>query len=143
LALRVAKRYAKNSLDAEDVAQEALVQAWRSRSKLRDPDRWAEWLGQITKNKALRRLERQLPTPVEEFEDRGEEDYRLHDLVEGAELQAALFSLSEADQEILGLRYVEDLTQPQVAVRLGISETAAKVRLSRARRKLAKRLSEV
>jgi len=74
-------------LDAEDVAQEALVQAWRSRSKLRDPDRWAEWLGQITKNKALRRLERQLPTPVEEFEDRGEEDYRLHDLVEGAGLQ--------------------------------------------------------
>lgn len=129
-------------MDAEDVAQDALAQAWSSRSKLRSPDRWAEWLEQITRNKALRRLERRLPTPVEEIEDRGEEDHRLNDLVEGAELQAALLSLSDADREILALRYVEDLTQPQVAVRLGISESAAKVRLSRARQKLAKELSK-
>lgn len=76
------------------------------------------------------------------MEERGEEDYRLGDLIEGSEVEAALKWLSEADREILLLRYVEDLTQPAIADRLGIPEGTAKVRLSRARRRLAKQLGE-
>jgi len=123
-------------LEAEDLAQEALIRAWRNRRKLRDPDRWEEWLAQITRNEALRALERNLPIPVEELEDQGEEDPQIEDLVNRTELAAALASLSESDRQILMLRYAEDLTQPAVAKRLGIGESAAKVRLSRARKKL-------
>jgi RNA polymerase sigma-70 factor (ECF subfamily) len=139
LALRVANRYARNSFEAEDLAQEALIRAWRNREKLRDPERWEEWLAQIARNEALRGMQRRVPIPAE-IEEQGEEDSRLEDLVESAELQTALASLSENDRQILMLRYAEDLTQPGVAERLGIGESAAKVRLSRARRKLAEHL---
>jgi RNA polymerase sigma-70 factor (ECF subfamily) len=126
-------------VEAEDLAQDALVRAWRNREKLRDPERWEEWLAQIARNEALRAFGRNIPIPAE-VEELGEEDSRLEDLVEGTELQAALDSLSESDRRILMLRYAEDLTQPAVAERLGIGESAAKVRLSRARRKLAEHL---
>lgn len=140
MALRVARRYVGNSGEAEDLAHEALIRAWRGRANLRDPERWAEWLAQITRNEALRKFERKIPIPVDEMEDRGEEDFRLEEVVEASELRAALSCLSEGDREILRLRYVEDLTQPKVAERLGIGESAAKVRLSRARQKLARQL---
>lgn len=80
--------------------------------------------------------------PVEEVEERGEEDHRLGDLIEGSEVEVALKWLSETDREILLLRYVEDLTQPVIADRLGIPEGTAKVRLSRARNRLADMLRE-
>lgn len=128
-------------MEAEDIAQEALIHAWRNRSKLRDPDRWADWLTQIARRQALRTLERKLPLPAEVPDTLGEEDSTLTGLVEAAEVAAALASLSASDREILRLRYVEDLTQPQVADRLEIGESAAKVRLNRARKRLAKSLS--
>lgn len=124
------------------MAHDALIQAWRNRGQLRHPDRWAEWLSQIARNQALRALGRNLTIPVEKQEERGEPDLRLEALVEGADVRAALASLSASDQEVLRLRYMEDLTQPQVAERLGIGESAAKVRLSRARKRFAKNFGE-
>ncbi len=128
-------------MDAEDLAQEALLRAWRNRASLRDPERWEEWLAQVTRNQALRILERRVPVPVEELVESGEEDFRLEEMVDASEVRAALDLLSESDREILRLRYLEDLTQPKVAERLGIGESAAKVRLSRARQKLARLLA--
>lgn len=139
MALGVVKRYAKNSLEAEDLAQETLIRAWRNRDKLSDPERWEGWLARIARNEALRALERKVPIPAE-LDERGEEDSRLEDLVESAEVQAALASLTERERQILTLRYAEDLTQPAVAERLGMPEGTAKAYLSRARRKLAERL---
>lgn len=128
--------------EAEDVAQEALLQAWRHRAQLRQPERWREWLGQIARNQAVKSLSRDVPVPAKNPEDSGEPDSRLESLVEAADLRAALASLSQRDQEILRLRYVEDLTQLQVAKRLRISESAAKVRLNRARKRLAIKFGE-
>ncbi len=136
MALRVVNRHAKNFSDVEDLAQDALIRAWQNREKLRDPERWEEWVAQIARNEARRALERKVPIPVGEVEDHADEDQRLMDLVESTEVAAAVAALSESDRQILKLRYEEDLTQPQVSERLGIGESAAKVRLSRARRRL-------
>lgn len=138
----MARRYARDPAEAEDLAQEALLKAWLNRTQLRDRRRWPQWLGQITRNHALRTLERGHPVPVEEVEERAEVDARLEALGERVDVQEALSRLSASDREILRLRYVEDLTQPKVAKRLGIGESAAKVRLSRARRKLSVQLRD-
>ncbi len=93
-------------------------------------------MAQIARNEARRALERKVPIPVGDVEDHADEDQQLVDLVESTEVAAALTALSESDRQILKLRYEEDLTQPQISERLGIGESAAKVRLSRARKRL-------
>ncbi len=54
----------------------------------------------------------------------------------------ALGRLGDADQRMLRLRYDEDLTQIEVARRLGVPEGTVKVRLHRARHRLRRLLQE-
>src|SRR6266436_3524087 len=56
LAYRVARGVLRNSADAEDVAQEALLRAYRSFDRLRDRNRFRAWLVRISFRLALDRL---------------------------------------------------------------------------------------
>lgn len=58
-----------------------------------------------------------------------------------AQLRAVLAELSPADREILTLRYALDYDANTIAERLGVNVTAVHMRLSRARQRLAERLS--
>jgi len=142
--VRLAYRYTSNPSEAEDVAQEALLRAWRRRSTLRDPSRRKEWLGTIVRNEAFRIHSRMRPDPVADIEAKeGVEDERLVSTVERADLHAALDRLDERDRQLLHLRYDEDLTQQAIARRLGLPDGTVKVRLHRLRHKLRKVMTEV
>jgi RNA polymerase sigma-70 factor, ECF subfamily len=133
----LAYRYASNPSEAEDIAQDALLRAWRRRSTLRDADRRNQWLAAIVRNEAFRQHARVRPDLSATLELReGEEDAQVLAAVELADLHAALRELSERDRLLLELRYEEDLTQAAIARRLGIPEGTVKVRLHRARAKL-------
>jgi len=133
----LAYRYASNPSEAEDIAQDALLRAWRRRSTLRDTDRRNQWLAAIVRNEAFRQHARVRPDPSATIELReGEEDARVLAAVELADLHAAMAALSDRDRQLLELRYEEDLTQAAIARRLGIPEGTVKVRLHRARNKL-------
>ena len=133
----MAYHYASNPNEAEDIAQDALLRAWRRRSTLRDDARRKEWLGTIVRNEAFRHHSRVRPDPVDEVESwEGEEDERIVSTVERADLHAALKGLSERDRKLLELRYKEDLTQEAIARRLGIPDGTVKVRLHRVRHRL-------
>ncbi len=137
VCLRLAYRYASNPSEAEDIAQDALLRAWRRRSTLRESDRRNQWLATIVRNEAFRQHARIRPDPtatIETFE--GAEDAQVVATVEKADLQAALKRLNDRDRQLLDLRYREDLTQPAIAERLGIPEGTVKVRLHRARDRL-------
>lgn len=137
VCLRLAYRYASNPSEAEDIAQDALLRAWRRRSTLREPGRRNQWLGTIVRNEAFRqraRVRPDLSTAIEQQE--GAEDAQVVATVETADLHAALDRLSERDRELLEMRYEKDLTQAEIARKLGIPEGTAKVRLHRARDKL-------
>jgi RNA polymerase sigma-70 factor, ECF subfamily len=133
----MAYHYSSNPNEAEDIAQDALLRAWRRRSTLRDGARRKEWLGTIVRNEAFRHHSRVRPDPVDEVERwEGEEDERIVSTVERADLHAALKCLSERDRKLLELRYQEDLTQEAIARRLGIPDGTVKVRLHRVRHRL-------
>ena len=72
----MAYRYASNPSEAEDIAQEALLRAWRRRSTLRDSGSRKQWLSTIVRNEAFRHYSRPRPDPtdeVEQLESGGEE----------------------------------------------------------------------
>ncbi|MCW2989083.1 MAG: sigma-70 family polymerase sigma factor [Solirubrobacterales bacterium] len=133
----MAYRYASNPSEAEDIAQDALLRAWRRRSTLREADRRNQWLATIVRNEAFRLHARVRPDPTSQIETyEGAEDAQVVATVERADLHAALKRLNERDRQLLELRYGEDLTQSAIARRLGIPEGTVKVRLHRARDKL-------
>lgn len=133
----MAYHYSSNPNEAEDIAQDALLRAWRRRSTLRDDSRRKEWLGTIVRNEAFRHHSRVRPDPVDEVDSwEGEEDERIVSTVERADLHAALKRLSERDRKLIELRYKEDLTQEAIARRLGIPDGTVKVRLHRVRHRL-------
>ena len=133
-----ARRLGRSHAEAEDIAQEALLRAWRKRGSCRDPDRPLPWVQQITRNESHRLFSRramthELPTDrLPEPPAQSEEDTVLTRI----DVERALRELSPADRLIVRLRYQADLTNPSVASALGLSVANVKVRLHRLRPKL-------
>jgi RNA polymerase sigma-70 factor (ECF subfamily) len=142
--LREARRITA-SHDAPDIAQEAMIRAWRS---LRDgtvPEHPAAWLRTIVHREAFRHRARNL-TAIS-LDEHGDIDDRVAsgrlDLLPlQVDVRRAVRDLTPQDRKLLALRYLDDLTQPAVALALGIPEGTAKVRLHRARGRLQQVLSE-
>lgn len=142
--LRFAFRYAKNRTEAEDIAQDALVRAWRKRDTLRDIGARRSWLATIVRHEALREFARKRPLPSDLIElIHGRDDDRVLATVERADLHAALERLNKRDRQLVRLRYDEDMTQEAIAHRLGIPLGTVKVRLHRVRAKLRRSIGVV
>jgi RNA polymerase sigma-70 factor (ECF subfamily) len=141
---------------AEDVAQDALLLAFKALPQLDDPERFAGWLAAITRNRALRwarsSAQREDPRGVEL--DRVILEHTPHlaaapseperDLVRaerGRELRAAVAELPDEIQLAVLLHYFEGLTAPRVAAFLELPPTTVKWRLHRGRQLLRERLS--
>jgi RNA polymerase sigma-70 factor (ECF subfamily) len=126
---------------AEEVAQEAVIRAWRFRASCETPARPAGWLRQITRREAIRFAERE--AAARERSDAvaaecaslsGEDASPLTRIV----VEEALGQLDPEDRLLIRLRYEADLTQPRIAELLGMPEGTAKVRLHRLRAELRK-----
>jgi RNA polymerase sigma-70 factor (ECF subfamily) len=142
--LRIAYRYAKNRTEAEDIAQDSMLRAWRRRSTLRDRGARKPWLAAIVRNEAFREFGRNRPDPIDTIEvAHGADDERVLATVERADLHAALERLNKRDRQLVRLRYDEDLTQEGIARRLGIPLGTVKVRLHRVRAKLRREIGAV
>lgn len=144
VCLGFARRYAKHPGEAEDIAQDALLRAWRRRSTLRDSGSRKQWLATIVRNEAFRQYARVRPDPIDTMETEvGVDDERVLATVERADVHAALSRLGKRDRQLVRLRYEEDLTQEGIARRLGIPEGTVKVRLHRVRNKLRREIGLV
>ena len=125
--------------DAEDVVQEALLQAFLGLERLRDPDRFGSWLYGITLNLARMRLRRRDPMPLDP-------DALAQPAPNGEAFEAvrdALEVLPPRERDAVVLHYVEGLNTREVASLLGARPGTVRVRLHRARRRLRADLAEL
>jgi RNA polymerase sigma-70 factor (ECF subfamily) len=130
-------------VDAEEAAQEALVRAWLRRGACRHPDAPLPWVLEITRNEARRLLGREARREhLELLEAPPHEDDELAGTAVRLTIEDAIRTLADSDRRMLHLRYAEDLTQVEVARRLGVPEGTVKVRLHRARRRLRRVLED-
>jgi len=141
----LAYRLTGDEEDARDVVQEAYLRAFRGLKRFRGDAQFTTWMYRITANCAATFLGKRGKHRHDELhEDLSLEDVRptsspevqLETGATRADLQAALRRLPARLRAVVVLRDVYDLPHESIAAELGISESAAKVRLHRARRKL-------
>ena len=142
---RYARSFCRNDADAEDLAQNAVVRALASRAEVRNPERAKWYLFKIVRNLATdqaRVRSRFAVEPWAELPDAVSADPApdarlLHD--EEHEVPRAAFAeLPPVHQEVLRLRFVEELDHAAIAERLETTEQAARQRLYRAMQALAR-----
>jgi RNA polymerase sigma-70 factor (ECF subfamily) len=131
---------------AEDAAQEALARAWLKWDRCHEEERRAAWLGAIARNEALRLRARQhgrREVPLEEDDGAGVPQAEPGaSVAERLEVRRAVGHLKEVDQELVRLRYFEDLPHAEVAEQMGMTEATVRVRLHRLRRRLERELGD-
>jgi RNA polymerase sigma-70 factor, ECF subfamily len=145
LAFRVARGVLRNSADAEDVTQEALLRAYRRWDRLRDPQRFRGWLVRIAFRLALDRLRSAKRRETREILwSRTAYRSSTEDLASSSEfqahLEAALDELSEKYRLVLLLSAIEGHTLEEVSVLLGLPLGTVKSRLFVARKVLSEKL---
>jgi RNA polymerase sigma-70 factor, ECF subfamily len=124
-----------------------LVRAWSRREACRSPDAPLAWVLEITRNETRRLLGNRARRSAREIVGgevlaAGDDDHELADTALRLTLQEALLALDDRDRSLLKLRYGEDLTQGEVALRLGMPEGTVKVGLHRARSRLRRLLAD-
>lgn len=144
-AFGLALRLTGNEEDARDVVQDAYLRAYRSIGRFRGDARFSTWLYRIVANTSSTHLSKRNRHRHEELLDDAQViDQRPEiDPVISAEtgelrdeLDAAIRELPPRLRAVVVLRDVYDLPHEAIADELGISVSAAKVRLHRARRRL-------
>jgi RNA polymerase sigma-70 factor, ECF subfamily len=147
----------KNETDAEDGAQETMINAFRHLSSFRGESKFSTWLVTIAMNEArkrLRKVKAGAEDSLDEPKEESEGDYTPAVLTDWREvplaalerkelrekLREAVATLPEKYREVFVLRDIEELNQEETAAALGINVTLVKVRLHRARMMLQKLL---
>ena len=145
----LALRLVGNEHDARDVLQDAYLRAFRSLRKFRGDSAFGTWLHRITVNcsatfvaKRRKSSHVELNDDLEVLELRADSDpATAADTADDRQrLVQALADLPDQMRMVVVLRDVYDLPHEEIAHELGISQTAAKVRLHRARRRLREQL---
>ena len=145
----LAHRLTGDEEDARDVVQEAYLRAYRGLDRFRGDAQFSTWLYRITANCAATHLGRRSRHRHDELDEAtaGADQHPDHDPELRADaddlrgrLRAALDALPPKLRAVVVLRDVYDLPHETIAAELGISESAAKVRLHRARNKLRDQL---
>jgi RNA polymerase sigma-70 factor (ECF subfamily) len=133
----------QNREEAEDVVQDTLVKAWKSRWRVRDPEKFPAWLSTIARHRARDLARRRRPEPLPH-------DFESAEIVEAttqsdyaefnSEVQAALSQLPELHRMAVTLRYFEELDYATIERTLGLTNGALRGILGRALGVMRRRL---
>ena len=142
------RRFGLDANEADEVAQEVFVRAWRGLARFEGRSRFSTWLYRIAFNEAQRRLARRPPPRAEADPDRddpivslpespslGPEAQTLDHEFEQT-LERALEQLPMEWRAAVVLRDIEGLSTHDAAEIVGIGEAAFKSRLHRGRMQL-------
>lgn len=150
--LKVARAYTLTFDDCQDLAQEILLQVWRSLPGFQGKSSPCTWMYRVALNTAIswhrderRRAERQQPilkVEVEEVPCQGIDGFQHATQREAIErLYSAIRRLSKTDAALV-LMYLDDLSYHEIEEVLGISESNVGVKLNRLKRELSELMTE-
>jgi RNA polymerase sigma factor (sigma-70 family) len=154
LALRVALGMVGQREVAEELAQEALLQAYLSLDRLRDGASFRSWLWGIVRNLcrsharqhgaallSLESLAGGMVFDAERFARPADPQRLVEEREEQRQVLAALARLAPQDRAAMELFYCRQLTLQEVAAQLGSTPGSVKVRLHRCRKQLREQLA--
>ena len=136
--LRFARWLTRDRALAEDVVQESLLRAWRSREALKDPACARAWLLTIVRREHARLYERKRLELVS-LNDASEHDGSAFQSRDDSEIQAlhgAILQLPIEYREPLIMQVLGGFSVDEIARELSLSASAVLTRLFRARNKL-------
>ena len=143
---RVAYGLTRNAADADDLAQETFVRAWRALDRFRPDEPLYPWLSRIAINLSyslFRRRKRRPETSIEPLIEAGRQwagpEDPERDVTErerDAKIAESFAELKEDHRAVLVLRVVEGLSYEEIARTLNVPVGTVMSRLSRARSEL-------
>jgi RNA polymerase sigma-70 factor (ECF subfamily) len=139
---RIARVYASDPAEREDLFQEILLALWRARSGFRGEATFSTYLYRVALNTALlgRRRAGRRPTTIEvEAEPSAPEAARTCESDEVEQLYRAIRALEPLDRALV-LLALEERNHAEIADVTGLSVGNVAVRLSRCRERLRERL---
>ena len=133
----------QNREEAEDVVQDALVKAWKTRWRVRDPEKFPAWLATIARHRArdIFRKRRTVPlsaTTNEVIEASSAAEPSGPELDQ--QLHSELAALPELHRAALTLRYFEEMDYRSIENILGLSNGALRGILGRSLASMRKQL---
>jgi RNA polymerase sigma-70 factor (ECF subfamily) len=130
----------QNREEAEDVVQDSLVKAWKTRWRVRDPEKFPAWLTTIARHKAhdIFRKRRTVPLSNEAIETT--ESQSPDTTAIDRQLHSALAALPELHRAALTLRYFEEMDYRTIENTLGLTNGALRGILGRALASMRKQL---
>lgn len=139
-AYALALRIVRSASDAEEVAQDALVRAWRSLPRFRGDSAFSSWLHRIVVRRAFDRARLLKTRRGREVGTEGVEEMPAQAAgpnpearERGARLERLVAGLPEVPRTVVTLYYFHDRSVAEVANILRMPENTVKTHLSRAR----------
>lgn len=141
----------KNEEVAKDLTHDIFLRAFLKITTLKDAEKFRGWISSIAYNMCINHLNLKKDFRAESVEDHGElsnendkEDKEDKILLEITldQLQSLLQKLTDSDRMVLMMRYQDEMSILEIKEALSIGESAVKMRLKRAKEKLAKLFEE-
>lgn len=151
-AYNLAFRICGNHEEAEEIAQDSFLKAYKSLSGFKMKSSFATWLYRIVYNTAISqvRIKKKGILSLEDFpadatdfigsntsEEEAEKEYRT------SLVNFALQKINEEERSLISLYYYNDMSIEEISDVTGISKSNVKVRLFRARQKMLEIIEKV
>lgn len=151
-AYNLAFRICGNNEEAEEIAQDSFMKAYRSLKGFKMKSSFSTWLFRIVYNTAIShvRIRKKGILSLEDFpadatdfigtntsEEEAENEYR------NSLVNFALHKISEEERGLISLYYYDDMSTDEISSVTGISKSNIKVKLYRARQKMSETIEKV
>jgi RNA polymerase sigma-70 factor, ECF subfamily len=130
----------QNREEAEDIVQDSLVKAWKTRWRVRDPEKFPAWLATIARHRAHDVLRKCRPVSFSHETLEANEADTPDIAAIDQQLHSALATLPELHRAALTLRYFEEMDYRSIETTLGLTNGALRGILGRALSSLRKQL---
>ncbi len=146
-AYTIALKIVENRPEAEEVAQDGFIKAFHYLKKFNREAKFSTWLYRIVFNTAIsyKRKNRQqfesIENSIVEYSDRADQDLIKDD--KRVFLSQAMQKLSDADRIAVEFFYIKEFSLEETAEMLGQNINTLKVRIHRARQRLADELKKI